>query len=486
MPCDCPDSASRVHGGRGRRMHPASRLPAVLLAGVLLAAACTTGHDTGTRRPAAAALPKAAARSSAAVLEVMPAGYLLPAAVSGEVVLPFGGNLLIAGGLTRGRASTGAVTTVDPATGRARLVGRLAEPVHDAGGAVVNGRPFVFGGGSAASTAAIQAIAVHGAAAMSGRLPDARSDLAGVTIGDIAYLVGGHGGAGSNATVLSTRDGIHLRIEATLPVPVRYPAVVAVGQRIWVFGGLTPAGITDVIQQVNVRTGRARVVGHMPRPLVAATGFRLAGRIYLAGGQVPVTRRPTGTAGPVSARPASRTVLSYDAGDGAFSIAGRLPVPVAHAAAAVIGGTAYLVGGVDGRRAVPAVTTFRLVRSARAVPPAARRVTANADVSDRTAAPSVSQSSLRPPADAPWLTPVRGPGHLRPGSDPSVLPGAVLIADHRNNRLVIVDPRGRVRWVFPGPATSHPGRHSWSLMTHSSRLTAAISLPPRKMTRSLA
>ena len=291
VPCDCPDSASRVRGGCGRRVHPASRLPAVLLAGVLLAAACTTGHGTGTRRPAAAALPKAAARSSAAVLEVMPAGYLLPSAVSGEVVLPFGGNLLIAGGLTRGLASTGAVTTVNPATGRARLVGRLAEPVHDAGGAVVNGRPFVFGGGAAASTAAIQAIAVHGAAAISGRLPDARSDLAGVTIGGIAYLVGGHGGAGRNATVLSTRDGIHLRIEATLPVPVRYPAVVAVGQRIWVFGGLTPAGITDVIQQVNVRTGRARVVGRMPRPLVAATGFTLAGRIYLAGGQVPVTRR---------------------------------------------------------------------------------------------------------------------------------------------------------------------------------------------------
>jgi len=27
----------------------------------------------------------------------------------------------------------------------------------------------------------------------------------------------------------------------------------------------------------------------------------------------------------------------------------------------------------------------------------------------------------------------------------------VLIADHLNNRLVIIDPQGRIRWVFPRP-----------------------------------
>jgi DNA-binding beta-propeller fold protein YncE len=32
-----------------------------------------------------------------------------------------------------------------------------------------------------------------------------------------------------------------------------------------------------------------------------------------------------------------------------------------------------------------------------------------------------------------------------------VLPGPVLIADKLNNRLVVVDPQGRVRWVFPRP-----------------------------------
>ena len=45
---------------------------------------------------------------------------------------------------------------------------------------------------------------------------------------------------------------------------------------------------------------------------------------------------------------------------------------------------------------------------------------------------------------------VAGP-NLAPGSDPSVLPGDVLIADEGNNRLLVVDPTGRIVWQFPRP-----------------------------------
>lgn len=38
---------------------------------------------------------------------------------------------------------------------------------------------------------------------------------------------------------------------------------------------------------------------------------------------------------------------------------------------------------------------------------------------------------------------------LAPGSEPAVLPGAMMIADEGNNRIVVVDPQGRVRWIFP-------------------------------------
>jgi outer membrane protein assembly factor BamB len=51
--------------------------------------------------------------------------------------------------------------------------------------------------------------------------------------------------------------------------------------------------------------------------------------------------------------------------------------------------------------------------------------------------------------DAAVLSTAPRNGHLAPGSDPSVLPGPILIADKANNRLLIVDPQGRVRWQFP-------------------------------------
>src|SRR5215813_13973611 len=56
------------------------------------------------------------------------------------------------------------------------------------------------------------------------------------------------------------------------------------------------------------------------------------------------------------------------------------------------------------------------------------------------------------------LSPPRGRGHLAPGSDPSALPGDVLIADEDNHRLLLVDPFGRIRWQYPSPGTARQAR----------------------------
>jgi DNA-binding beta-propeller fold protein YncE len=68
--------------------------------------------------------------------------------------------------------------------------------------------------------------------------------------------------------------------------------------------------------------------------------------------------------------------------------------------------------------------------------------------------PTSGRPPTAPPADrVPWASalPADVAGHLRPGSDPSVLPTDLLIADKLNNRLIVVDPQGRVRWQFPRP-----------------------------------
>jgi hypothetical protein len=422
-------------------------LVACLLAG-LLATACT-GRQGTTRTPQTApAPPNSASGRVPKILQVMPAAYQLSAPIAREVVLARGQDLLIAGGLTLGQASTAALTLLDPVTGRISHLGRLASAAHDSAGAVLTGRAVVFGGGITASTATVQAVTRPGVAKVAGRLPHRRSDLAAVTVHGVAYLIGGYDGASYADDVIATRDGRDFTTLTTLPVPVRYPGVAAIGDQIWVFGGQTRAGITDVVQQIDLSTGHARVAGRLPHPLAGETGFTLGGMIFLAGGQTALAATRPGSGSASAALVTSRLVLRYDPASGATSPAGRLPVPVAHAAGAVIGGTAFLIGGEDRHRLVPAVTTLRLVSPGSALPPVSAGAGVAAAVSGNPSASVPPAGSLLPPA-SPWLAPAHGPGRLAPGSDPSVLPTDVLIADHLNNRLVIVDPQGRIRWRFP-------------------------------------
>jgi outer membrane protein assembly factor BamB len=147
-------------------------------------------------------------------------------------------------------------------------------------------------------------------------------------------------------------------------------------------------------------------------------------------------------------------VLAYNPARHTAAAAGTLPVPVSNAASAVIGGTAFVVGGSDGTRQVPTVAQVRLVPDAAAFPgtdPAGApgtRPGVHTDAYDDESASS-----------APWLQPAHGTGHLAPHSDPAALPGDILIADDWNNRLLIVDPQGRVRWKFPRPGDLAPGQH---------------------------
>jgi hypothetical protein len=60
-----------------------------------------------------------------------------------------------------------------------------------------------------------------------------------------------------------------------------------------------------------------------------------------------------------------------------------------------------------------------------------------------------------PFASAPGRGMAPGP-NLAPGSDPSVLPGDVLIADEGNNRFLVVNPAGDIVWQFPNPGAHLP------------------------------
>ena len=166
-------------------------------------------------------------------------------------------------------------------------------------------------------------------------------------------MIGGYDGTSWDPRVLATRDGHHFRVAARLPVPVRYAAVAAGAGEIFVFGGQAPSGATSAIQRISPATGQTTVVGHLPAPLQGAAAIVLDGQVYLAGGVA------AGTTSPV--------VYRFDPATSSVSVVGQLPVPVAYAAGAVAGGVGYLVGGEDGPRAVPAVTTIRLVPAGQAI-----------------------------------------------------------------------------------------------------------------------
>jgi hypothetical protein len=113
----------------------------------------------------------------------------------------------------------------------------------------------------------------------------------------------------------------------------------------------------------------------------------------------------------------------------------------------VVGGTAYLVGGNNGQRQVPTVTEFRLAAPSAVTGGADPGVPGPGPGSPGAGGPGGHGSPV--PASTPWLGRAHGKGQLTPHSDPSVLPGDILIADNWNNRLLVVDPQGRVRWRFP-------------------------------------
>ena len=160
----------------------------------------------------------------------------LAAPVSREVAVAGPrGKLIVLGGLTDGGVSADGVSALGTAHGGARRIGMLNAPLHDAAAALAGRRVLVFGGGSSATVPTVQAFALPGrhapavTAITAGSMPAPRSDAAAVTVGPTTYIVGGYDGTHPDAPVLATTNGRTFTTVAALRIPVRYPAVAALG-----------------------------------------------------------------------------------------------------------------------------------------------------------------------------------------------------------------------------------------------------------------
>ncbi len=344
-----------------------------------------------------------AGRAAPLRLAAHPAGHL-PTAVQDASGASAGGSGLVLGGLDASDVSLDGVVAVR--RGRARRIGALPSPLHDAAAAPLGGAVYVFGGGQAASSAQILRVdPASGQATPAGRMPQPRSDLAAATVRGTAYLIGGYTGSRALDTIVAWRPGHPTHVVGRLPHPLRYAAAAASGGRIVIAGGSTPTASRAVLV-FDPGSGSVRRIGRLPAATTHAAAAALGRRVYVFGGR-----------GEAGGTPNDR-VLAIDPGTGHVRAAGRLPRARSDIAALPARGGVLLAGG----------------RSA--------------------TAPTRSLTLMRPASPAPGGHAARSRGAgsaLRPGSDPSVLPTNVLIADRGNNRLLEVSPEGRIVWRFPRP-----------------------------------
>jgi len=410
-------------------------LAVVCLALVVFLPGGSSGKTTRSTHSAVRGNAPAARRGPAppASIEAGVEPWSLNAPVSRPAVVANGTGLTVLGGLNPAGTSLSEVSTIDTSIGTIASAGTLAAGIHDAAAATLGARTVLFGGGSPATVAGVQAISSPtippkgpGTASAISTLPEPRSDLAAVTMSagqgprptTTAYVVGGYDGTRYLPGVLATDDGSRFSLVANLPAPVRYPAVAAVGGKIYAFGGQTASAgttttATDEIQMIDPAAHTATVVGHLPRALYGAAAFVIGGTIYVAGGQLPAGLTETHIEAFI---PSSRSVLD----------AGLLPQAVAFAGYTTVSSGASTIGYLVGGEV------------------ASQSGTLAAGVAS---GPLRSVISLR-------LSPYGGPvGSMGAGSPYS---GTLLIADRGNDRLIALDPARNVTWEYPSPTMPPP------------------------------
>jgi len=320
--------ARRRTAGRPATAAPARRLALGGALTLLALGATLAGCGGGAPRSTASAAgrdPHTAVRHTAAPslrLHVVARAKLpAPVQLPGFAALA-SGELLAAGGLDAADQSVADVVRAAPAP--ARRVGALPQAFHDAGGAALGSRMYLFGGGTASGPIdAITAVDSAGATRVAGRLPARMSDTAAVTTGGRIYVIGGYTTTTPLRSVLAFAPGGGAPVQvATLPHAVRYAAAAAVGGRILVAGGTDGTTARDEIVSVDPARHAAAVIGHLPRPLAHAAGAALGGTFYVLGGRGD---------GADSQRSA---ILAIDPRSGRVRSGGRLPLALSDLSAA--------------------------------------------------------------------------------------------------------------------------------------------------------
>ncbi len=126
-----------------------------------------------------------------------------------------------------------------------------------------------------------------------------------------------------------------------LAAPISREVLLAVGDRLRIVGGLSPAGSSlGTASWLDPRSGTVSAAGSLADVVHDGAGAQLGATSFVFGGGSPTT---------------FATVQSLGPSAGTGRVAGELPQPRSDVAAAMVGRTVYLVGGYDGTTYEPSV-----------------------------------------------------------------------------------------------------------------------------------
>jgi N-acetylneuraminic acid mutarotase len=241
-------------------------------------------------------------------------------------------TFLLMGGIDQGETSLASI--VSATSSRARTIGSLPGALHDASASFVRGAAYLFGGGVVSSFPQITEVKTDGSTQPAGELPTSASDVASATIADTVYIVGGYTGVTPLRTVLAWRPGKQAYVVGTLPKPLRYSAVAAVGGALVIAGGTSGESASRDIYRFDPSTGKLTTIALLPQPLTHATAAALNGTAFVFGGR---------GSSPTSQR---RAILAISP-SGKVTHAGVLPIGLSDLAAVALESHIVVAGGRD-------------------------------------------------------------------------------------------------------------------------------------------
>lgn len=306
-----------------------------------------SARDRSRRTPAAGTVARTVRGlvGLVAVAVLAACGTTSPAATGGTAT-PAAPPPTTAGATTAGPTAapspTGPAVTAVTAT---TLAVRLPAPAARVVALPVADHLLLLGGlvAGSTSTQVLRLDPVAGTVAAAGHLVHATHDAGGAVLGGSALVLGG-GVTASAAWVQAVPAGGGAgTVVGQLPQPRSDHVVVSDGTTAWVVGGYAAGPeLTDVLATTDGRT--FHVVAHLVTGVRYAAAALVGGALWVVGGEHGGT--------PVD------LVQRVDLATGTATVVGHLPAPLSHASAVTLDGALLVVGGL--RAGAPVDTVDRI------------------------------------------------------------------------------------------------------------------------------